>query len=198
MKNSRSLTTIALLICLLSGLIFLSFPVDAANYGQDATPQTEPSEISTLSVNLYSQTATPGLDGSVSHTVLEGQALYNIVDLYGITLQELLALNDLTEESIIQPGDILIVVKGGELELGLGTLTPEMLPPEITPSPSPTAETLEEFTSMEEKSIEATPIPQPGFFERVFSSGARFLALGVLVLVLFGVVLLVISSKRMQ
>jgi hypothetical protein len=51
---------------------------------------------------------------------------------------------------------------------------------------------------MEEKSIEATPIPQPGFFERVFSSGARFLALGVLVLVVFGVVLLVISSKRMQ
>lgn len=198
MKNSRSLTTITLLICLLSGLFFLSVPGQAANYAQEATPPSGPSETSTLPVNLYSQTATPGLDGSVRHTVLEGQALYNIVDLYGVSLQELLALNDLTEESIIQPGDILIVVKGGELELGLGTLTPELLLPEITPSPSPTAETLEEVSSIEERSIEATPIPQPGFFERVFSSGARFLALGVLVLVVFGVVLLVISSKRMQ
>lgn len=165
---------------------------------QDALPQTGSSSTATFPVNLYSQTATPGLDGSVRHTVLEGQFLYNIVDLYGITLQELLTLNDLTEESIIQPGDILTIVKGGELELGLGTLTPELLLPEVTPSPSPTIETAEILTSVEEKSLEPTPTQKIGFFERVFSSNARFLALGVLVLVVFGVVLLVISSKRMQ
>jgi len=198
MKHSKSLIIFTLLFSLISGLLFLFVPAKASMAAQDALPQTGSSSTATFPVNLYSQTATPGLDGSVRHTVLEGQFLYNIVDLYGITLQELLTLNDLTEESIIQPGDILTIVKGGELELGLGTLTPELLLPEVTPSPSPTIETAEILTSVEEKSLEPTPTQKIGFFERVFSSNARFLALGVLVLVVFGVVLLVISSKRMQ
>jgi len=45
---------------------------------------------------------------------------------------------------------------------------------------------------------EPTPTVESGFFQRVFSSNARFLALGVLALVVFGVILLIISSRRIQ
>jgi len=38
----------------------------------------------------------------------------------------------------------------------------------------------------------------PGVFNRIMNSDAKFLALGVLGLVIFGVVLLVISSRRIQ
>lgn len=38
----------------------------------------------------------------------------------------------------------------------------------------------------------------PGIINRIMSSNAKFLALGVLGLVIFGVVLLVISSRRIQ
>jgi len=53
--------------------------------------------------------STPAADGSISHTVKEGEFLYPIAQAYGITLDELLALNGLTAESIIQPGQVLII-----------------------------------------------------------------------------------------
>jgi LysM repeat protein len=127
---------------------------------------------------------------------LPDQFLYHIVQLYGITLQDLLSLNNLTEDSPIYPGDQLLIVKGGEMDLGQGTLTPELILPEVTPAPSPTAEMV--LMKAPEENFEPTPTVETGFFQRVFSSNTRFLALGVLALVLFGVVLLIISSRRIQ
>ena len=67
--------------------------------------------IPTYPVELYTQTATPGPDGYIKHTVLEAQFLFHIADLYGVNLQEILTLNNLTVDSIINPGDILIIKK---------------------------------------------------------------------------------------
>ncbi len=182
----------SLLLCFLS-------PVFASNLLQEATPevQQQPTALSTLPVELYSQTATPGLDGGIRHTVLDGQFLITIAEMYGITLNELLTKNNLTEESLILPGDMLIIREGGEINLGQPTSTPEtpalMLAPEPTQTPTATlALVLAELTP------EPTPMEDPGVFNRIMSSDAKFLALGVLGLVIFGVVLLVISSRRIQ
>ena len=182
--------------CLLLG--FLS-PVFASNLLQEATPevQQQPTTIPTLPVELYSQTATPGLDGGIRHTVLDGQFLDTIATMYGITLNELLTKNNLTAETIIFPGDILIIREGGEINLGQPTGTPDepsqLLAPEITQTPTATlALVLAELTP------EPTPVEDPGVLNRIMGSDAKFLALGVLGLVIFGVVLLVISSRRIQ
>jgi len=196
-KNTLKHTLPAILsFCLL--LCFIS-PALAGNMPQEATPevQQQPTTVPTLPVELYSQTATPGLDGGIRHTVLEGQFLITIADMYGITLNELLTKNNLTAESLILPGDILIIREGGEINLGQPTGTPDapaqILTPVPTQSPTPTlALVLAELTP------EPAPMEDPGVFTRIMNSDAKFLALGVLGLVIFGVVLLVISSRRIQ
>jgi LysM repeat protein len=197
MKISKQTFQIPLILSLLCGLFLASLPqVNAEPLGQAETPAAVATVAPTLNQNLYIQTATPGLNGEIRHTVLPDQFLYHIVQLYGITLQDLLSLNNLTEDSPIYPGDQLLIVKGGEMDLGQGTLTPELILPEVTPAPSPTAEMV--LMKAPEENFEPTPTVETGFFQRVFSSNARFLALGVLALVLFGVVLLIISSRRIQ
>lgn len=179
-------------------LLLMASEVKAKNNFQEATPVPGTATlVPTLPVELYSMTATPGLDGGIRHVVLDGQFLYNIVDLYGVSLNEILTLNNLTEDSIIHPGDILVIVKGGELTLGEGTLTPEVTMTETTPTATATVDLVTQLVLPQEMTPQVTAEPA-GFFERVFSSNARFLALGVLALVVFGVVLLIISSRRIQ
>lgn len=190
-----------ILPALLACCLFFGFfsPVLARTAPQEATPEAlqQPTAIPTLPVELYSQTATPGLDGGIRHTVLDGQFLITIAEMYGITLNDLLTKNNLTAESIILPGDVLLIREGGEINLGQPTGTPDapaqLLTPEPTQTPTPTlALVLAELTP------EPTPMEDPGVFTRIMSSDAKFLALGVLGLVFFGVVLLVISSRRIK
>ena len=197
--NNKTLKHI--LPALLACCLFFGFfsPVLARTAPQEATPEAlqQPTAIPTLPVELYSQTATPGLDGGIRHTVLDGQFLITIAEMYGITLNDLLTKNNLTAESIILPGDILLIREGGEINLGQPTETPDapaqLLTPEPTQTPTPTlALVLAELTP------EPTPMEDPGVFTRIMSSDAKFLALGVLGLVFFGVVLLVISSRRIK
>ena len=184
--------TCCLLFCFLS-------PAFACTTSQEATPeaQQQPTTVPTLPVELYSQTATPGLDGGIRHTVLDGQFLITIAEMYGISLNELLTKNNLTAESIILPGDILIIREGGEINLGQLTSTPDapaqILTPEATLTPTPTI-----VLVLAELTPEPTPTQDLGIFNRIMSSDAKFLALGVLGLVIFGVVLLVISARRIQ
>ena len=181
-------------------LLFCFFsPASASNPPQEATPevQQQPTALPTLPVELYSQTATPGLDGGIRHTVLEGQFLITIAEMYGISLNELLTKNNLTAESLILPGDILIIREGGEINLGQPTETLDAPAQMLTPQPSQTP-TATLALVLAELTPEPTPMEDPGVFNRIMSSDAKFLALGVLGLVVFGVVLLVISSRRIQ
>lgn len=73
---------------------------------------------------------TPAADGKYYHIVGEGAALEGIAKLYGISVKDLMAWNNLNENSIIYVGDRLLL-----------NITP---PPTITPTftpvtPSPTA-----------------------------------------------------------
>lgn len=183
--------TFCLLLCFFS-------PVFASHTPQEATPEVQqPTAAPTLPVELYSQTATPGLDGGIRHTVLDGQFLITIAEMYGITLNELLMKNNLTAESLILPGDILLIREGGEINLGQSTGTPDAPTQFLTPEPSQTP-TATLALVLAELTPEPTPMEDPGVFNRIMSSDAKFLALGVIGLVVFGVVLLVISSRRIQ
>ena len=53
--------------------------------------------------------ATPMPDGSIVHTVQAGQTLWTVAAVYDIALAELLQLNGSTENSLLHPGDELLI-----------------------------------------------------------------------------------------
>jgi LysM repeat protein len=55
------------------------------------------------------QLALPGEDGGISHVVGSGQSFWAIAARYEIPLEQLYLFNNLTEDSVINPGDTLII-----------------------------------------------------------------------------------------
>lgn len=53
--------------------------------------------------------ATPKPDGSIVHVVQQGQTLWRIADTYKVKLDIILALNGLTQDSVIFPGEKLLI-----------------------------------------------------------------------------------------
>jgi LysM repeat protein len=66
-------------------------------------PQAEPLIVTPIVL------AEPGEDGSIVHTVAEGQALWQIAAHYEVDMRDLLLYNGLDEDDFIQPGDEIIV-----------------------------------------------------------------------------------------
>ncbi|MFN2151607.1 MAG: LysM peptidoglycan-binding domain-containing protein [Anaerolineales bacterium] len=75
-------------------------------------------------------TPTPGPDGRIIYIVQEGDTLWRISAITGISLEELRRLNDLAENDIILPGDRLLLGLGG----------PSDIPPTAGPAPTPTSD----------------------------------------------------------
>jgi hypothetical protein len=81
-------------------------------------------------------TPTPGPDGLIIYRVQEGDSLWRIAAIAGLSLEELMAMNG------IQPGDF--ISPGMELELGIGgparptAAQPGDQPTAAAPTPSPT------------------------------------------------------------
>jgi LysM repeat protein len=90
--------------------------------------------------------ATPLPDGSIVHIVEPGQFPILIAQQYGITLEELLQLNGLTEQSVIYPGDRLLICPPQLNPIETPTEVTQTVPVQLTqtriptfiPSPSPT------------------------------------------------------------
>lgn len=159
-------------------------------------------------------TATPNPDGSVHHIVGEGENPSTIVAAYGISLQELLVLNNLDDNPILQVGQDLLIRKPGSIEMPTPTLNPtEEAMLVVASSVPPTLDiqalvagtaTAQIVTQFAGKIGPGTPYPTatftpgPGIFSRIFSSQARYLGLGVIGIVIFGLLLLVISARKMQ
>ncbi len=103
--------------------------------------------------------ATSGSDGSIVHVVQWGQFLENIAKAYEVPLKDMLALNGLSDQAVIYPGDKLLIMVGQTPESTTEddpTATPEEAdnvtptptdertskPPTKTPSPVPLAMSL--------------------------------------------------------
>jgi LysM repeat protein len=59
------------------------------------------------------QVATPKPDGSIIHVVQYGQFLINIAKAYDVSLKDILALNYLSQNTVIFPGDKLLIKPSG-------------------------------------------------------------------------------------
>jgi hypothetical protein len=81
--------------------------------------------------------ATANPDGSVIHEVQPGQTLTGIANVYQVELNELLKLNNLSMDSVIQPGDRILVVAGPP-----GTGTPAIPTTGTVQAADPTQSTL--------------------------------------------------------
>lgn len=142
------------------------------------------------------QTSTPNPDGSIYHVVKENEFLITIAESYSISLDELFRLNNLTEESTIYPGDVLII--------RISTTPEATATPEITKTLSPTA-TLKpsntprpSLTPFQTPTSTAEPDKSPGLLARIFTGEAKYLGIGLIAIIVLGVVLLIISSSRLQ
>jgi len=141
-------------------------------------------------------TAVPNPDGSVIHIVEPGQTLWGIVEAYGISMVDLLAQNELTEDSILYPGQELLIFPAREQ-------TPVVTEPPPTPEPTRTA--LPSSTPTERQVTPAqTPAPteKPNrmgtFFTNIFSGDTLWVGIGLVAVSVFGIVLLFFTSARLK
>ena len=95
--------------------------------GPDQTPTPTALPLTPL------QRLTPDAEGKYYHTVVEGQALEWIANLYGVSLADLMAWNFLNPSSIIYPGERLLLQVTPP-----ATITSTPAPATKTPLPSPT------------------------------------------------------------
>lgn len=80
-------------------------------------------------------TATPQADGAIIHEVRPNDALWSIAISYGVTINDLLRLNNLVAGSVIRPGQQIIVRPAPTVTM---TATPSQTPtPTRTASPTP-------------------------------------------------------------
>jgi len=85
---------------------------------------------------IYTATMQP--DGSVIHSISQGETLWSISELYAVTIDELVALNSLdVENPVIYPGQTL-VIRLGYTATPTPTITNTPLPPTRTLRPSRT------------------------------------------------------------
>ncbi|MBE9478579.1 MAG: LysM peptidoglycan-binding domain-containing protein [Chloroflexi bacterium] len=100
---TRRLKHILLFVSILAGFLWMAYPMAAVRAEVSPKPVLQPTPF---------LTPTPRQDGKIIYIVQEGDSLWRIAAIAGITLDELMAMNG------IQPGDY--ITQGMELELGVG------------------------------------------------------------------------------
>lgn len=143
-------------------------------------------------------TATPNPDGSVIHIVTSGQALVAIADAYDIPLADLLAQNNLTEETVIYPEQELLIVPAA---IPSPTPTEALKTPEETlePTPSPSQTPTEKSQPTR---ITPTPTLPPqknsSFLTNIFSGDTLWIGIGLVSVSVLGMVLLFFTSSKLE
>jgi LysM repeat protein len=109
--------------------------------------------------------STPAPDGSVSHTVQQGQALWNIAAVYELTIEEIITFNELPPNSILLPGDILLIQPSSTPTITPIGLPSPTLPTRFTHTPSPVGnkENMIPVTVVATPQLTAESIPEVRF-----------------------------------
>lgn len=98
--------------------------------------------------------ATPQPDGSIIHTVQRCETLYGLEVTYGIPIAEIRSLNNLTEGSVIHPGDQLLIQ--GPTQQAQPTAAPATQEPQPTQEATQVAETDGDQPPVEEEPVATT------------------------------------------
>src|SRR5665648_105404 len=126
-------------------------PGGSSGFIQDATATIDPAI-------LNIQTATPQNDGSVIHTVAEGQSLWGIALAYGVFIGDIQNLNGLdADNSIIQNGQKLMIFPPGSIETEIPVVTEQPV--------DPTAAAARLITPTSTETPEPTITATPGVFK---------------------------------
>jgi len=129
---------------------------------------------------------TPNADGSITYTIQPGDTLLAIHLAYGIPVSDILALNNITLDSVLYPGHKLILRAAYTPTVTLPTLTPSPFP---TPTPWPTAT----FTDTPPP-LTPTGTPAPNY--PLGAAGESVLVIGLVALLAAGVIAWVGSRRR--
>jgi LysM repeat protein len=117
-------------------------------YPGNVTPTPTPRPLTPIEM------LTPAADGNYYHIVKEGQNFSWIASYYGISLADLLAWNNLTENYVPWPGEKLLLKVTPP-----ATITPTPTPVTPTPIPSPTLTSTPTPTLLPNPTSTATPEP---------------------------------------
>lgn len=99
-------------------------------------------------------------DGTILHTVSDGQSFYAIAAIYGMTLDEFFAVSGLTETSVLQIGqDVVVGSQPVAQETGGSADAPDADAP--TESPPPTATPTAVATAEPTATVTPVPLPSP-------------------------------------
>ena len=180
-------------ICMVVGQGYSEEVPDSSSSVPAAT--TSPLATADLTNYIYGVTlATPLADGSIKHTVLYGQTLASIAEAYGITIDTLRSLNEMTADAtVIWPEQELLIHPGTSTTGAQGSATPET---PASPAPSSTAATRTQTPlpnlTVTATSFTATPQSAPGDVKLTRTLGILLLVLSAGGLVVF----LYLSSTR--
>lgn len=125
-------------------------------------------------------TVTPQADGSIIHIVKYGQALFTIAAWYGVTVEQIMQLNNLINENIYEGQRLVIRLAPTATITPTRTTTPRQ--PTRTPSLTST---------LTQQVIPRTPTPtkEPGFFESLPRIDRQWLGFGLLIISALGLFL---------
>jgi len=143
-------------------------------------------------------TSTPKPDGSVIHIVQYGQSLWPIADAYNISLADLLAQNNLTEDSPIFPDQELLIFPASiEIQESPEFTSTSEITLEATATPTPT-KTLSNTQTAPDITPSETPQKRNNLLVNIFSGETLWLGIGLVIVSVFGIALLLFTSARLK
>jgi hypothetical protein len=135
-------------------------PPPAANPGAGTTGDTQVAPAAgNPNPNLLPPTSTPNAEGVIYSVVQAGDSIWSIAAKAGITLDEILELNNLTKDDFVKVGDLLIVGHGdppGIVEEEPEVIEEEQPAAEPTATPEAVPAAAVETTLVEEKQPSAS------------------------------------------
>ena len=118
-------------------------------------------------------TVTPQDDGSIVHVVKYGHTLFSIATWYNVSMEEIIALNNLGSSSLLDGQKLIIRLAPTATITPTRTSTPQQ--PTRTPSLTPTPTAFQPLATI-------TPTPKPEFLEELPRIDRQWLGMGLLVL----------------
>lgn len=117
-------------------------------------------------------TVTPQADGSVVHTVKYGQALFTIASWYGVTIDQIKTLNNMTSNNIYE-GQTLIIRQAPTI-----TITPTITATVKRPTRTIT---MTSVPTTPAPTVTVTPTPKPGLMDVLPKIDRQWLGFGLLI-----------------